>query len=127
MSTRVNFTKRVEIHPSSVKVRIAQKLDDSRNYDIQVEADLSELSLSGEFEVVLTHKAYGETRRFVAPGVKDLNLSFTHSLAGMRKPLEVTTQLEIVQKDAHGIPVIKAFIKNVEPEISERQSAKKSA
>jgi hypothetical protein len=127
MSTKVNFTNRIDLDPTAIKSKLVASSSISGEYEIVMEADLSDVALTGEFIVVLTHKALGETNRYELPGQNDLKINITHPLHGMRNPLEVVSQLEIIQRDAINIPVIRASARNIDPEIPGEQSAKKSA
>lgn len=127
MSTKVNFTKRIDIDPEIVKAKLVPSQSASGEYEVSIEADLTGIAISGEFTVVLTHKALGETKRFVLPGQQEFKISVINSLHGMRNPLEVVSQLELIQTDASSIPVIRASVRNINPEIPGEQSAKKSA
>ena len=127
MSTKVNFTKRIDLEPESVKAKLVPSPSATGEYDVSVEADLTGIAISGEFTIVLTHKALGETKRFELPGQRDFKISLTNSLHGMRNPLEVVSQLELIQSDSSNIPVIRASVRNINPEIPGKQSAKKSA
>jgi len=127
MSTKVNFTKRIDLDPETVNAKLVPSKTVSGEYEVYIEADFSGIALSGEFTLVLTHKALGETKRFELPGPQDLKISVVNSLHGMRNPLEVVTQLELIQPDTSNIPIIRASVRNINPEIPGQQSAKKSA
>jgi len=127
MSTKVNFTNRIDLDPTTIKSKLIANSAIAGEYEIAIEADLSDIALIGEFTIVLTHKALGETNRFELPGQKELKINITHPLHGMRNPLEVVSQLEIIQQDSKNIPVIRASVRNINPEIPGEQTAKKSA
>jgi hypothetical protein len=127
MSTKVNFTKRIDIDPEIVKAKLIPSNPASGEYEVSIEADLTGIAIIGEFTVVLTHKALGETKRFELPGQQEFKISVINYLHGMRNPLEVVSQLELIQPDASNIPVIRASVRNINPEIPGEQSAKKSA
>jgi hypothetical protein len=127
MSTKVNFTNRIDLDPTAIKSKLVVNSAIPGEYEISMEGDLSDIALTGEFTIVLTHKALGETNRYELPGQNELRINITHPLHGMRNPLEVVSQLEIIQRDSKNIPVIRASVRNINPEIPGEQSAKKSA
>jgi hypothetical protein len=127
MSTKVNFTNRIDLDATAIKSKLVANSAIAGEYEIAIEADLSDIALTGEFTIVLTHKALGETNRYELPGQDELKINITHPLHGMRNPLEVVSQLEIIQRDSKNIPVIRASVRNINPEIPGEQSAKKSA
>jgi hypothetical protein len=127
MSTKVNFTDRLDLSSENVASKLLINPAVSGAYEISILADLRFLKIPGPFKVVLIHKALGETRRFESVDQSDLLIDVRHSLEDMRNPLEVVSQLEIVQKDASNVPVIRAMIRNINPELPGKQSATKSA
>lgn len=127
MSTKVNFTDRLDLNSDIVKSKLTAVDPSASAYDISISADLRGLNISGKFKVILIHKALGETKRYQSEEQIDLNIDITHSLFGMRNPLEVVSQLEIVQRDVNHIPVIRAMIKNINPDLPGKQTASKSA
>jgi hypothetical protein len=127
MSTKLNFTNRVDLEPDCVKTKISPSSSVPNSYEISVMGDLSAANIVGDFTIVLTHKALGETIRYEVKNHSDLNFSIPNQPLNMRNPLDVLTQLEIVQLDQNGIPVIKVSVKNVIPELPGNQSARKSA
>ncbi len=80
MSTKVNFTNRIDLDPAAIKSKLVASSAISGEYEIVIEADLSDIALTGEFIVVLTHKALGETNRYELPGQNELNINITHPL-----------------------------------------------
>lgn len=127
MSTKVNFTDRIELSAEVVSSTLLITDSVYTEYDVSITADLRSLNILGPFKVILIHKALGQTKRYESDLTSDLNVNIRHSLAGMRNPLEVVSQLEIVQKDLNKIPVIRAMIRNIVPEIPGKQSSSKSA
>lgn len=127
MSTKVNFTDRVDLNSDIVKSQLFLRDAVLSEYEVSINVDLRSLKISGQFKVILIHKALGETKRYESDDRTDLNIAIRHSLAGMRNPLEVVSQLEIVQRDVNRVPVIRAMIKNINPDLPGKQSASKSA
>lgn len=127
MSTKVNFTNRIEIDTNLINAKLLVVGQNPDRYEFNLETDLTNIGLAGVFTVVLTHKALGETDRFELPGQTNLNLKIKHNLKAMRNPLDVVSQLELVQFDMNSIPVIRASARNINPEIPGDQSARKSA
>ena len=127
MSTKLNFTNRVDLDPNCVKTKISPSSSVPNSYEISVTGDLSIVNLVGDFTIVITHKALGETVRYEVKQQVDLNFNIANQSLNMRNPLDVSTQIEIVQLDPNGIPVIKASVKNIIPELPGNQSARKSA
>ena len=127
MSTKLNFTNRIDLDASAVKAKLIPSQTVAGEYEIALSTDLSALSLNGDFTIVLTHKALGETKRFESAKQSDLQINIIHRLDGMRNPLEVISQLEIIQRDLNKVPLIRASIRNIKPEIPGEQGVKKSA
>ncbi len=127
MSTKLNFTNRIDLDPSVIKAKIFPSALQVGEYEISITADLSSVPLTGDFDVVFLYKAIGETKRDEIKNQTGNKVEVTHSLQGMRKPLEVEIDVKVVQMDSKLIPIIRASIKRVIPEVPDKQSARSSA
>jgi len=127
MSTKLNFTNRMDLDPSFVVAKILVNPHQTSEYEFHIEIDLSAVLLVGEFDIVFTYKAIGETKRVEMKKQSNKQIIATHSLRGMRKPLDVVAYIKIIQLDKNLVPIIRASIRNVIPEVPGNQSAQRSA
>lgn len=126
MSTKLNFTNRINLDPELVKASIQPSTSPIGSFEMKIDANLTSALISGQFMVVFTLKALGETKRIELAGPSDMKIEVLHSLHGMRNPLEVKVSLEVIQRDSKNIPIIRASVMNVDPEIPGKQSARRS-
>jgi hypothetical protein len=124
MSTKLNYTRRLEISPESVAASVVESAPSI--YALQIEWDFSAYELEKGFRLIFVLKAIGETFRHPHKHLDDVKNSLLIPLAGMRNPLDLNIRIKVVSDDVHGVPVVQAQVKTLSPEVPERFSKKRS-